>query len=294
MITIFTPTYNRAYILPRLYDSLKTQTVKDFEWIIVDDGSRDETEQLVAKWIQETKDFPIKYFKTANKGKHCAINYGVQKARGELFFIVDSDDTLPPDAAENILEIYSEIKHDNKFIGVCGLRADPVSKNPFGNFGKMQKINCSAIDIREKYKIRGDMAEVFKTEILRKYAFPELTGENFCTEALVWNRIAKEHIFCYFNKTIYFCEYRADGLTASIRKRHRQNPLATMLWLREIIDSKEFSFITKIRAALLYWRYTAFYYGKRDKSTRPLLWMYLFLPFGMLLFLYDIIMGSYK
>ena len=93
MITIFTPTYNRAYILPILFESLKIQTVKEFEWIIVDDGSTDNTESLIYKFKEECN-FSIRYFKKENQGKHIAINFGVEKAKGNLFFIVDSDDYI--------------------------------------------------------------------------------------------------------------------------------------------------------------------------------------------------------
>jgi glycosyltransferase involved in cell wall biosynthesis len=99
MITIFTPTYNRAYSLRRLYDSLCKQTSNDFEWLVVDDGSTDDTENLINSFIADGK-VDIRYFKQANGGKHRAINFGVREARGELFFIVDSDDQVTPDAVE--------------------------------------------------------------------------------------------------------------------------------------------------------------------------------------------------
>ena len=97
IITVFTPTYNRAYMIDKLYDSLCLQTCKDFEWIVVDDGSVDNTEELIQNFIQENK-IHIVYYKQKNQGKHIAINKGVELAKGELFFIVDSDDILPKDS----------------------------------------------------------------------------------------------------------------------------------------------------------------------------------------------------
>ena len=105
-ITVFTPTYNRSYIIERLYHSLKRQTFRDFEWIVIDDGSTDDTELRFTQIQNDSNDFPIHYIKTANGGKHRAINKGVTRASGELFYIVDSDDFLPDDALEIILVIY--------------------------------------------------------------------------------------------------------------------------------------------------------------------------------------------
>ena len=112
-LTIFTPTYNRAYILPNLYESLVNQTSKDFEWVIVDDGSTDETESIVKKWIAESR-ICIKYIKQENQGKHIAINTGTEHADGELFFIVDSDDSLKNHAVSTISEFWmSNNDHDS-------------------------------------------------------------------------------------------------------------------------------------------------------------------------------------
>lgn len=110
MITIFTPTYNRAYRLPNLYKSLQEQTCKDFEWLVVDDGSTDNTSKLFEQWQAEENSFPIRYFKQPNGGKHRAINRGVKEAKGELFFIVDSDDTLSSNAIRIVFEQYLKYK----------------------------------------------------------------------------------------------------------------------------------------------------------------------------------------
>lgn len=123
MISVFTPTYNRGSLISRVYESLERQTNKDFEWIIVDDGSTDDTEKIVAAF-QEKATFPIAYKKKHNEGKHVAINVGSTMANGEWFFIVDSDDTLTPDAIEKIEFYCDEIKHDASFAGVVGLRGN--------------------------------------------------------------------------------------------------------------------------------------------------------------------------
>ena len=130
LVTVFTPTYNRAYILEQLYRSLCSQTCKNFEWLIVDDGSTDNTCELVALWSQENK-FSIRYYLQKNGGKHRAINKGVELAQGELFYIVDSDDQLPPNSINDILCIYSDVCDDDSFAGVCEIIH--ISLNPHHN-----------------------------------------------------------------------------------------------------------------------------------------------------------------
>ncbi len=285
-ITIFTATYNRVYILPKLYESLLKQTKKNFEWIIVDDGSEDNTEQICKDWIRTCKDFQITYMKQKNQGKHIAINKGVQLAKGELFFIVDSDDYLSNDAIEQIEYFYDQIKDNNNFAGVSGMRAYP-NGNRIGGKCPFKTIDCSMIDIRNRYKIKGDMAEVFKTDILKRYPFPQFEGETFLSEGAVWNRIGSKYFLRYFNKNIYFTEYIPDGLTKNIHKNFRQNPQGTMFVFMQKIKIKNVSIMEKIKCAIKYWRYTIFYKGKKTKDMTPILWTYLFLPLGMFLYFYD-------
>ena len=123
--TVFTPTYNRAYILPKLYHSLREQTCKDFEWMIVDDGSTDDTGKLVAQWEEQNNGFDIRYCKVSNGGKPRAINFGIAKASGEFFFMVDSDDRLTTDAVQKMLLWCKEIEDDPTFVGVGAARGYP-------------------------------------------------------------------------------------------------------------------------------------------------------------------------
>lgn len=123
MITVFTPTYNRVYHLNRLYESLCQQTDKNFEWLVVDDGSTDYTEELIDTFRKEGI-IEVRYIKQTNGGKHRAVNRGAREAQGSLFFIVDSDDYLCKDAIYYITNEYKEIEHDKDYCGVCGLRVD--------------------------------------------------------------------------------------------------------------------------------------------------------------------------
>ena len=252
-LTIFTPTYNRCYLLQKLYNSLKQQTSYDFEWIVVDDGSSDDTHKLMNSFIEE-RNISIQYFRQLNGGKHRAINKGVQLAKGELFFVVDSDDWLKPNAVEEVLRYYLPIKDNIAFAGICGLRYYPSGERVGGKF-PFTILDCTPLDFRYKYKIKGDMAEVFKTEILRKYPFPEIEGEKFCPEALVCNRIGEKYKLRYFNSGIYICDYLPDGLTAKIVKVRMESPKASMLCYSELYKRK-IPFFQKLKAAINFWRFS--------------------------------------
>ncbi|MCL1982888.1 MAG: glycosyltransferase family 2 protein [Clostridiales bacterium] len=219
MITIMTPSYNRAYILPKLYDSLCEQTKKDFEWVIIDDGSYDDTGELVKKWVESNKLFEIIYRKRENGGKHRAINDAVKIARYEWFFIVDSDDFITANAVERIHEWIKTIKNDKSFAGVSGLRGYINSENIVGEYPiEVQYENyIDATNLqRTKYHLQGDKAEIYRTDILKRYPFPEFEGENFLSEGVVWDKIAHDgYKLRWFNEIIYKCEYIEDGLTKS-------------------------------------------------------------------------------
>lgn len=298
LITVFTPTYNRAHLLPRLYESLCNQTFKDFEWIIVDDGSTDNTEEVVQSWLHpappphsplkgesaELCNFPIYYIKKENGGKHRAINRGVQEAQGELFFIVDSDDKLPADALERIAHYLNQIKDDNRFAGVCGLKCYFEGKQ-VGGQQDFEPFDCSLLDIRQKYHIKGDMAEVVRTNVFKEFPFPEIENERFCPEALVWNRIAQKYVMRYFHENIYECEYQPDGLTAKIVRIRMDSPLATVMTYQEL-NSYDISFIQKLKAAINYWRFRFCARNNNEIPKLPWYWNWI-IPFGFLMHLKD-------
>lgn len=216
MISVFTPAYNRAYILPVLYQSLKRQTCNDFEWIIVDDGSTDDTEKLVCSWQKEAKDFIINYQKQSNGGKHTAINYGVTLARGEWFFIVDSDDHLLRDAIEKINK-WTSVDLPKEIAGVSGTKCYSNRCTIGGNVKfSGEYLDCKNTE-RRKYGLLGDKAEVYRTNILKKYPFPVFEGERFLSECAVWDKIALEgYKIRWYNEPLTVCEYLNDGLTAKV------------------------------------------------------------------------------
>lgn len=229
MITVFTPTYNRAHTLPRLYESLQKQTCTDFEWLVIDDGSKDDTEQLFDHWCQEKNPFTIRYNKVKNGGKDRAINAAMKLARGEYFFIVDSDDLLRPTAIKTLYDSFASLpKEDDSFIGVSVVKGD-LDGNPLHRKPQIDPaigyIDCNNLD-RPKYGLQADMAEAFFTEKLRKYKFPVWPGEKFTPEAVVWDQMALDgYRLRWFDKVEYLCEYQSDGLTNSSWRLLRDNPM---------------------------------------------------------------------
>ncbi len=215
MLTIMTPTFNRAYILPKAYESLKKQTCFDFEWVIVDDGSSDDTESLVKGWLAENNPFSIRYEKQKNGGKHRAVNRGVALASYDYFLILDSDDQLTEDAVLTIHTWIAQIDGLEGFAGVAGLRGNETAA--IGGTPEEPYIDATNLE-RQKYGLMGDKAEIYKTEVLKKYPFPEFEGENFLRENAVWDRIAMDGLkLRWFSQMIYLCEYIADGLTQNTK-----------------------------------------------------------------------------
>ena len=249
MVTIFTPTFNRAYRLTDLYNSLLSQTSTNFEWIIVDDCSTDNTEKLVQSWIQENKINIIYHKQNQNGGKHRAINKGVNFAHGDLFFIVDSDDFLTEDAVESIETEWSFCENKDRYAGLCfrkmtkDLSFFENNKSQYKILGKdFPEYKCSAnsIDIAYKWGCNTDKAEIFKTNVLKKYPFPEIKGENFCEEVIVWFKIAKKKngLLLCVNKGIYICEYLPDGLSANLGEKMKKSPLSTALFELTLLSIK--------------------------------------------------------
>lgn len=253
MITVFTPIYNRGYIIHKLYESLCRQSFTDFEWIVVDDGSTDNTKALIQSFIAEEK-INLRYFYQQNAGKHIAINRGVQEAHGDLFFIVDSDDYLTDDALEKMSFYYEQIKEDPRFVGVSGVRATPDGKRIGGELDFHVK-DCNILDFGFKYEYTGDMSEAYKTSIMRKFPFPEIPDERFCGESLIWNRIAQVGVLRYTAEKWYIGEYREDGLTASITKVRMKSPKYAMLLYSE--QSKyNIPLKHKIKSIINFWRFS--------------------------------------
>lgn len=249
-VTVFTPTYNRAYILENLYRSLQRQTCKDFEWLIIDDGSSDDTANVVEKWISEDNAFPIRYYKKENGGKCRAINYGADLAEGLLFFNVDSDDYLTDDAVEKVIRWEATLPKDGKFCGVVG----NLGTSPTDTPNKRLDAEYRDANLLERYAdytdnvIDGERAPVFYTEIQKKYKYPEFEGEKFMTPAVTWNRMANDgYKVRLFDDIIWIYEYQQDGITAKGNLNFLKNPQGAGLWHREKAEFIGYGFKKKLK-----------------------------------------------
>ena len=255
--TVFTPAYNRAGLIGRLYESLCRQSFRDFEWLVVDDGSTDGTEALFSELCCRKQDFSIRYIRQENGGKHRAVNRGVREAAGELFFIVDSDDYLTEKALEAADRMEKTLTDRTGFAGVCGRKGfdetTPIGSGISGTF-----LDATARE-REANGILGDQAEIFYTEILREYPFPEFPGEKFLTEAVVWDRIGQDgYRLRYFNEILAVCNYLDSGLTANMAGLYIRNPRGYALYLTQC------SWFGTLTGREKWQRYLEFFYAERD------------------------------
>lgn len=227
-VTVFTPAYNRGYTLDRLYSSLLKQTDKSFCWLIVDDGSTDETQELVSGWMRENK-IEIEYYKQENQGKPSAHNKGVELTKTELFTCVDSDDYLTDDAIAKILSAWEKIP--SECIGILGYKkregGDVITKCSDGSIVK------GTLRYLYDHGLSGDTILIYKTEVLKKYKFPQFVGEKFIPEAYLYDLLDQEGTLFLLRKAIYVCEYLTDGYTASMGELLYSNPQGYFCYINQ-------------------------------------------------------------
>lgn len=256
-ITILTPAYNRANLLKRLYDSLKRQTNLDFKWLIVDDCSTDNTEQVVNEFCAE-KLISIQYMKrNVCGGKHRALNMGMKEITSELTFIVDSDDYLPVDAVEIILKYHEKYKRTDNLCGYSFLRFFEDGSVNTAYFKKDEEIS-SYRDVRINGNIGGDKAEVFYTQILKKFPFSEYEGEKYLPEDAVWMKMSGPYQMVHINKCIYIGEYLEGGLTRTGHAMKIHSPRGMMERSEIYLSDDKVCMKVKIKMMILYIVYGKF------------------------------------
>jgi len=218
--TVFTPTYNRAHTLHRVFDSLCAQTFRDFEWLVVDDGSTDDTRAVLDAWMNAAH-FPIRYFRQPNSGKHIAHNRAIGEARGQMFVVVDSDDALVPNALERASRLWHDIPEvdRSRFCGVGGRCRDqrgrvigiPFPESPFDT------------DFRQHLFVHrrfgGEKSQTLRTDVLRSYPFPEIARSNFVPEGLIGLQMARTHKLRFVNEVfrVYYVDDSETGVTLGSR-----------------------------------------------------------------------------
>ncbi len=223
-LSIVTPSYNRGHLLPNCFDSLLQQTDFDFEWIIVDDGSTDNTAEVVSSF--NTTNFRVHYIAKKNGGKHTALNASMEHIRGNYVLILDSDDLLTNNAVETVKRYwqeYSSIQNVGVLIFLRGhTKNDPLC------IGLTEKKPISMFHQERKIFSGNDCCEVIRTDLFKNFPFPVFDGELFLSEGALWNRVAMQYKCVFINEVLYLCEYLEDGLTRSGRALRIRNPKGGM------------------------------------------------------------------
>lgn len=240
-ISVITPTYNRANVLYRVYDSLMKQTYREFEWIIVDDGSEDNTKTVVEQFVQQA-DFNIVYYYQNNNGKHIAVNKGVKLAKGEFIAIADSDDSFLPEAFEIMLKHWDKIDDKESFRGVTCRCYDPETKEEIGRTIDNDYVDCLGLDATYKYNIDFEMWGINRRDIMLKYPFPAIMGGkknglSFFPETVIWNKMGRTYKVRYINDCLR--AYYRDQDNATTNKKNRRYKENIYLWdhlINDILD----------------------------------------------------------
>lgn len=256
LLTVFTPAYNRSATITRLFDSLMNQSFTDFEWLIVDDGSTDDTEETV-KAFDTLGKFNIRYIKKENGGKHTAYNIGLSHAKGLLFFNVDSDDWLHNDSLLQISRLADLVFNRPGCAGIIALKS----------FADQSTIGSGFITDNSYHTFRelelsgqgGERSIVFLTQIARKHRFPEIEGERFMPEGVVYDQFSLDQFYIY-NKSLTICEYQTEGLSSNPKKLMVKNPGGYMLYYRKRIDMAQ-SFKERLSYILRYNFFRSIYRG---------------------------------
>lgn len=231
--TVFTPTFNRSKTLQSVYDSLVEQTFKDFEWLIVDDGSTDDTKSLVQSW-ELVAPFAIRYFYQENQGKHIAFNYAVQCAKGELFLTADSDDTFVANALETFDKTWSDINEKDYFSAVTALCIDE-NGNVIGDRFPQDICDSDSIEMQYVYRIKGEKWGFHKTDILKMFPFPSFKNEKFLIESTLWNQIAQHYKTRFINVPLRIYKISQDSLSLNTVKLRKNNICSTLNYYDSVI-----------------------------------------------------------
>ncbi|MBB5215101.1 glycosyltransferase family 2 protein [Parapusillimonas granuli] len=228
LFTVVTPTYNRAHTLERVYASLREQSFQDFEWVIVDDGSTDNTRAMVMSWQQEAS-FPIHYMWQRNQHKKTAFNRGVRKASGELVVALDSDDSLDTNALYTMARVWSDIpeRERSRYVAITGLCAKPDGRI-VGDMYPRDVFDATALDMTFKYHVKGEKFGCLRTDVLLQFPFPEEIA-GFVPESLVWRAIARAGYLTRFVNQVFRVYHDSSDSLSRQGAESQQHALG--LWL---------------------------------------------------------------
>ncbi|MBQ7415726.1 MAG: glycosyltransferase family 2 protein [Oscillospiraceae bacterium] len=237
-VTVFTPTYNRANVLYRVFDSLAAQTYREFRWLIVDDGSADDTKSVVDAFVAAAQ-FDVEYVYQKNQGKHIAINRAVAMTDSELFVIADSDDAFTPNALERLVEAWDSIPDGEKkdYKGIICRCFDSQTKEPIGTF-PAKEFDSNDVDGYFKHNLNFEKWMLLRTDVMKEFPFPgEGQGLKYFPETVVWQRMGRKYKTRYIDDPLreYFRD-QDNALTHVKTPRFREN---VHLWAHYVNDTMD-------------------------------------------------------
>lgn len=283
ILTIFTPAFNRAYTLNKCYESLKNQTVKDFKWLIVDDGSTDNTKDLVDEWICEGV-LDIEYKYQENQGMHGAHNTAYELIDTELNVCIDSDDYMPNDAVEKIINFWENNEIDKDIAGFIGLDAYGDGSIIGDSFPETLR-KTTLFEINNKYKIQGDKKIVYRSEVSKKYPYPLYKDEKYVGLAYKYYKIDEDYKLLTMNEVLCIVEYMEDGSSLNMFSQYLKNPKGFAFYRIENMKNSRATFSFKFKENIHYVSSSLISKNKTFIKESPCKGLtILSLPFGYLLY----------
>lgn len=262
-VTVLSPVYNKSKTINRTFQSLLNQTCYDFEWLLINDGSKDNSAEIIKTF--ETELFPIRFYDKENEGLNRTFNMGIRLAKGDLVLRMDPDDYLVNNAIERIVHYYDLIKDDDSLCSIAFLTGTPdgslVGTHPYKNIHR-----SNFIDYRYLDHAKGDRKEIVKREVFRQFPMLEIEGEKFCSESVMWQNIAEHYDALYIPEIIYIKEYGGDSISANHSTVYSKNPKGVrygyLQSVRILKDRRKKGYpVTKelLKTCVNYYRYSPFY-----------------------------------
>ena len=283
-LTVFTPTFNRAYTLHKCYESLRRQTSKDFVWLIIDDGSSDNTKELVESWINE-KEVDIRYHYQNNKGMHGAHNTAYELIDTQINTCIDSDDYMTDDAVEKIVEFWKS----NRNRGLAGFVALDAYENGeiIGTKLPSDISETTYFDIYNTLSVKGDKKFIYRSDLTKLYPYPIFEGEKYVSLAYKYAKLDDDYKLGIMNEVVCIVEYMEDGSSLNMFKQYRRNPKGFAFIRIENMKNPRISSKNKFKECIHYVSSGILSKDKQFlKKTPNKVMTVLAIPFGIALYLY--------
>lgn len=287
MLTVFTPTFNRAECLKKGYEALCRQTCKEFVWLVVDDGSTDQTRLLVEQWSRQEKEFEVRYIYKENGGLHTGYNVAIANIDTELSVCIDSDDYMPDDAVEKILTFWKKEGSD-KYAGIAALDAFEDGTIIGDPFPKQKSINILDVSLGKYHYKNGDRKLVVRTALYKEVApMPSYENEKNFNPHLMHLQISEKYDFLIYNTVLCVVEYQEDGMSNGIFKQYLNSPKSFAHMRKYMLGLKGTTFKFRMRHAIHYVSSSIIARNKRFLQESPRKWdVILAVPFGAVLTVY--------